>query len=99
MNERPIPPAALDDENSVEMLRVWIAQRQLHCSMKVGMYRDMNIDESDAWGTILADAARHVAMALSSGFEENQQDALAKIRMKFNAELTAPTSDASGGFV
>jgi hypothetical protein len=37
MNDRPIPSAALKDENSVEMLRVWIAEQKLHCSIKVGM--------------------------------------------------------------
>jgi hypothetical protein len=39
MNERPIPEAALHDPNSVEMLRVRVAAGQLHCSLKVGMYR------------------------------------------------------------
>lgn len=99
MNERPIPPAALGDEDSVEMLRVWIAKHQLHCSIKIGMYRDMNIDEEVAWGTILADAARHIAMALHSGFGQDEQETLAKIREKFNAELAAPSSDATGEFV
>ena len=40
LNERVIPEAALRDENSVEMLRVWIAEKKLHCSMKIGMYRE-----------------------------------------------------------
>jgi hypothetical protein len=66
MNEQPIPPAAIGDEDAVEMLRVWIAKHKLHCSLKAGMYRDMNIDESVAWGTILADTARHIAMAMNS---------------------------------
>jgi hypothetical protein len=47
------------------MLRVWIAEKKLHCSMKVGMYREtMNIPEEKAWGKILADVARHFANAL-----------------------------------
>jgi hypothetical protein len=62
MNERPIPEAVLQDPNSVEMLRVWVAAGQLHCSLKVGMYRDgMCIDEEVVSRTILADAARHIA--------------------------------------
>ena len=53
MNERPIPEAALRDEDAVEMLRVWIAEKKLHCSMKVGMYRETTkIAEEKAWGTI-----------------------------------------------
>lgn len=54
MNERPIPPAAQMDIDAVEMLRAWVAEQQLHCSLKIGMYRDgMGIDEELAWGTIL----------------------------------------------
>jgi hypothetical protein len=40
MNERPISKVALQDPNSVEMLRVWVAGGQLRRSLKVGMYRD-----------------------------------------------------------
>ncbi len=99
MNERPIPPAALNDENSVEMFRVWIAQNKLHCSIKIGMYSENNIDEEDAWGTILADCARHITMALSREFGANQEVSIQKIRAKFNAELAEPTSEATGEFV
>jgi len=100
MNERPIPAAALRDEDSVEMLRVWIAERKLHCSLKIGMYREtMGIEEEVAWGTILADAARHIAMALSSGSGGSELNSLAKIREKFNQELASPTSDVQGEFV
>ena len=46
LNQRPIPEAALRDDDAVEMLRVWIAEQGLHCSMKVGMYREtMNVAE------------------------------------------------------
>jgi hypothetical protein len=98
MNERPIPDAALRDANSVEMVRVWIAERGIHCSIKVGMYRDgMGIEEEAAWGTILADIARHISAALSDGREE-QAETVEKIRNKFNDELLRPTSDLRGGF-
>lgn len=100
MNERPIPEAALQDPNSVEMLRVWVAAGQLHCSLKVGMYRDgMGIDEEIAWGTILADAARHIAKALQSGGNLNETESLAKLVAKFNQEVAAPSSELKGGLV
>ncbi|MBB3121513.1 DUF5076 domain-containing protein [Pseudoduganella violacea] len=100
MNERPIPPAALRDGNAVEMLRVWIAEQRLHCSMKVGMYREsMGIPEEEAWGVILADAARHLAQALQEKYGEDQQDAIEKIKNSFLTELAKPTSKAEGGFV
>lgn len=100
INQRPIPEAALRDKNSVEMLRVWIAENGLHCSMKVGMYREtMKVPEEVAWGRILADVARHLANALESGYSVNSLDALQKIRDCFNREIDTPTTRVSGGFV
>jgi hypothetical protein len=100
LNQRPIPEAALRDEDAVEMLRVWIAEQRLHCSMKVGMYREtMNVAEEKAWGTILADVARHVANALESGYSSNAAESLQKIRDSFIKELGSPTSEAKGDFV
>jgi len=99
MNERPIPPAAVRDENSVEMLRVWVAEHKLHCSLKIGMYREMGIQEEVAWGTILADAARHIAKALSEESEDAESELLEKIRVQLNAELDVPSSPATGSFV
>jgi hypothetical protein len=100
LNQRPIPDAALRDKDAVEMLRVWIAQRGLHCSMKVGMYREtMNVPEEKARGTIFADVARHVTKALESGYSTNAAESLEKIRDSFLAELAAPTSEAKVGLV
>ena len=99
MNERPIPEAALRDKDAVEMLRVWIAEGQLHCSMKVGMYREsMNVPEERAWGMILADVARHLAMALEHGYEADKSEVIRKIRKSFLEELGDPTSEATGSF-
>jgi hypothetical protein len=100
LNQRPIPEAALRDENAVEMLRVWIAERGLHCSVKIGMYREtMNISEEKAWGTILADLAKHIADALQLKYSTDTAESLQKIRDGFVNELEKPTSDAKGGFV
>lgn len=99
MNERPIPPAALRDTESVEMLRVWVAERQLHCSLKIGMYRDgMGIEEEVAWGTILADAVRHIAKGLHPSSTENELAAVSKIFSNLSSELGSPTSELRGGF-
>lgn len=100
LNQRPIPEAAVRDADAVEMLRVWIAERGLHCSIKVGMYREtMNIPEEKAWGTILADVARHVSKALESGYSTNAAESLQKIRDSFMKELGGPTSEVKGDFV
>lgn len=93
MNERPIPVAAIRDPDSVEMLRVWVAEKQLHSSLKIGMYRDgMGIDEEAAWGTILADTARHIARALHPENAEQESETLQKILRGVNIELAVPTS-------
>jgi hypothetical protein len=81
-------------------LRVWIAEKGLHCSLKVGMYRETtNIAEETAWGTILADVARHVANALQSKYSVDAAETLHKIRDSFLNELEKPTSEARGGFI
>lgn len=100
MNERPIPNAALEDENAVEMLRVWIASKGLHCSMKVGMYKESTkIPEEKAWGILLADVARHLSDALEKKYATDRQAALERIRTSFEEELNKPTSKTKGEFV
>ena len=100
VNQRPIPEAALRDNDAVEMLRVWIAEEGLHCSLKVGMYRESTkIPEEKAWGTILADVARHVANALQSQYSVDADEVVGKIRESFLEELATPTSVARGEFV
>jgi hypothetical protein len=99
-SERPIPEAALRDKDAVEMLRVWIAEKQLQCSMKVGMYQEtMKIPEGRAWGVILADVTRHVAIAMESGYSANRTEVIQEIRDSFLKELEKPTSNATGEFV
>ena len=99
LNQRAIPDAALRDGNAVEMLRVWIAEQGLHCSLKVGMYREStNVPEEKAWGKILADAARHIANALHEGYGADAAESLRAIRESFAHELDAPTSQLRGDF-
>lgn len=99
MRELRIPPAAQTDKESWELLRVWVAEQGLHCSLKAGVYEAKGIQEEVAWGTILADAARHIADALSSLGLRDSDTALAEIRRHFEAELDAPTSKRAGSLV
>jgi hypothetical protein len=99
MKELHIPPAAQSDDESWELLRAWVAEEGLHCSLKVGVYEAEGIPEEKAWGTILADAARHIADALSSLGLRESDNALADIRRHFEAELDDPTSKRTGNLV
>jgi hypothetical protein len=99
MQELVIPPAAQSDGDSWELLRAWVADSGLHCSVKVGVYEAEGIPEEQAWGIILADAARHIADAMSSLGIRDSGAALAEIRRAFEAELDEPTSKRSGNLV
>lgn len=97
MQERPIPAAAVEDKDSVEMLRVWIAGGGLHTSLKVGMYKEtMNVSEEKAWGKILADTARHISRALAQGYDAHSGTSLDLIKQYFNAQLEKPSTDIRG---
>lgn len=96
---RPIPDAAIRDAEAVEMLRAWIAERGLHCSLKVGMYVEQGIDEERAWGIMLADVARHVSRALHREYGHVEADSIRRIRDSMLEELGEPTSEATGKFV
>ncbi|AMP39297.1 DUF5076 domain-containing protein [Ralstonia solanacearum] len=99
LNQLPIPEAALRDTDAVEMLRMWIAEHGLHCSLKIGRYHETTeIPKARAWGIILADAARHVANAMESEYSLDAAATLQGIIDSLLDELNAPTSEATGGF-
>jgi hypothetical protein len=99
MDVRPIPEAALRDKNSVEMLRVWIAEGQMYCSIKVGMYEDSaNISEGRAWGILLADVTRHLANAILDEYSVDRSDSILEIKESYLQELGKPTTKVSGEF-
>jgi hypothetical protein len=99
MNRVRIPPAAERDPDAVEMLGVWIAEQGLHCSLRIGSYRERGIVEEQAWGTILADAARHIARALAADSALEEGVVLDSLRSHMLAELDDPSSPIRGGFV
>ena len=94
-----IPPAALRDEHAVELIRVWIAEQGLHCSMKIGLYAvDGPEQEITAWGIILADLTQHIANALSANGFGARADLHEQIVEAFNKEAASPSTEAEGGW-
>lgn len=74
MSELPIPEGVQDDPNALEMLRVWIGNKDIQVSMLLGMWEDASngdIDERDAWGELLADLIRHIANGLTQSHDYN----------------------------
>jgi hypothetical protein len=99
LKELVIPPAAQRDADSWELMRTWVAENGLHCSLNIGVYEAQGIPEEKAWGTILADAARHVSNALASSGHGDADTTLREIRRIFEDELDSPTSKTKGEFV
>ena len=93
-----VPPAAQRDENAVQMLSAWIAERGLHCSLNVGMWEAEGHNEAAAWGVLLADVVRHLANAIRAERGVNSATTVEAIVDSLLDELNKPTSEASGGF-
>lgn len=98
MQSLVIPPAAQRDEHAVQMLSAWIAEQGLHCTLNVGMWVSAGHSEPEAWGTLLADIARHIGNALAEQRGLPAQETVQAIRIAMQAELDAPTSPATGEF-
>lgn len=95
-NELPIPPAARQDKHSTEVVRGWIANGELHCSLNVVSWEQPG---PLVWGVLLSDIARHIADALQTQQKLPRESTLAEIQRVFNEEIDAPTSPTRGGFV
>ncbi len=96
-NELPIPAGAGDDPGAQEVLRAWVADESLHCSIRTEAWKD-----PAAWGIFFADAARQVTGALEGGHEGpraalRREEILRRIAEQFVAEIRSPSGDAAGG--
>ena len=53
----PVPDAAISDPECREVVRAWVANNGLHCSMRVLQW------QPHVWGIVLSDIVRHVVEA------------------------------------
>ena len=98
--ELVIPPAALTDPKSVEMMRLWIADRRLHCALNIGYWkRHSGVEEDLAWGKVLADAVRHITNALGEAEGSDAEGTVRRIMKALEAELSEPMTAYRGRFV
>ncbi|HYE25835.1 MAG TPA: DUF5076 domain-containing protein [Clostridia bacterium] len=93
MNELSAPPAARDNANAVELLRAWIVDNGLQCSMNIGGFGE---HELEMWGVLLSDIARHVADAHHQVEGGDLQEALNTIRENFDREISTPIEHEPG---
>ena len=94
MRELSIPPETTSAKRADELLRGWIIDDRLVCSL-----RPSSFNEPEQWGLLLADALHHVcdALALESSHDKME---LKRVMVKsFLAEIREPTGDHWGEFV
>ena len=87
--ELPIPAAAIADEDSIELVRVWAAMGKQHVSIVTEMWED-----PAAWGILLVDLARHAARAYEQTTGTKRDDALARIRKGMDAAWASAATDS-----
>jgi hypothetical protein len=86
-----IPDVALSDEKAYELARVWVAQKAEHVSLCIGTWED-----PVAWGIVLADLARHVAIGYEQDKGLDRKETLRRISAALLAELDSPTDNPTG---
>jgi hypothetical protein len=87
-----LPPAAQRDKAAFEVLRVWIADQGQHVSIRSGAWED-----PFAWGIVLADLARHIALAHEMQNQKTDKEAfLERLLEGFHAEIENPTDEPEG---
>ena len=82
------------------MLRAWIAERGLHCTVHIGMWEGEGTHKEErAWGILLADITRHIANALNERYGDPVERTKAEIIRALLTELDMPTTEAKGQFL
>jgi hypothetical protein len=90
------PPATDKAHNATELVRAWIIDKDLHCSLNVGVFGE---NEKIVCGIFLSDVARHVADAIEREKRTRANEILAQIASSFNYEMKTPTAETKGNFV
>lgn len=96
MNALNPPPAARRSQESIEMVRAWIVDSELMCSLNVGVFGE---NETITWGILLSDIARHIANALEESEGIPHERTLEAIVQSFNFEVRKTDSEANGTFI
>src|SRR4051812_25046066 len=91
--ELPIPPKAVADDQSIEMIRAWIASGKLHCALNIGLWESMpEVEEDVQWGRMLADIVQWVAAAIQEQRGVAKAETISRLLRALLAELEEPTA-------
>ncbi len=89
MSELPVPPDA-GEPSAMEVLRAWLIAESLHCSLRADVFED-----PATWGAVLADVARHIALALQETEGIDPASTLRTIGETFARELANPVPEGT----
>lgn len=88
-----VPGEVARDPRASEVLRAWVANGGLVCSLRPEIW-----DDPGNWGILLADVARHVANAVHELKGDAPEETLSAIQDYFDRELSNPTDEPTGDF-
>ena len=86
-----IPDTAVEDPNSFEIIRVWVAKKGQHVSLKPGLW-----DDPAYYGVMLADLAGHIANSYTQTAGYDRAKTLMRVKAGFDAEFKSPTDTPTG---
>lgn len=91
-DEMAPPSAVAQDARSFELARLWVANDAQHVVLRTDVWPD-----PAAWGIVLADLARHVALAYQHRDGHDLEDVLERVLAGFHTELESSTDSPTGG--
>jgi hypothetical protein len=95
MRTLPIPPAANEDKDSLEMLRAWVINGDLQISMSSWIWKH----DVAPWGQLLSETIYHLATAISEETKQPKEDILSDIKQSLDHHFENPRDCLIGDFV
>ncbi|RYG86853.1 MAG: DUF5076 domain-containing protein [Alphaproteobacteria bacterium] len=96
--ELPLPDEAAEDQEALEVARIWVTRSDLLVSLNVGLYsEETGATETTAWGDILADTIKHLARAISLRYDLAPAQVEAEIMTRCTESLSGYDKDFTGG--
>ncbi len=93
--ELPIPPDADSAEEAIEILRGWLLDGCLQCSLFPTIWKD----DPGTWGVLLADVANHIADAVAEDTGRPRDEVYERLCEVLVGELKSPSAKHEGTFV
>jgi hypothetical protein len=90
-NQLEIPAAAKGDPKAFELIRVWIANKGQHVSVRTAVWED-----PFAYGIMLCDLMKHIANSYHLNDGRNWHETFERIKAGLDAELASPTDRPTG---